>query len=54
LRIQSLEKQVQESRKETDVLKREVERTKKRDSTDAQLAEGGDSPGPKKPKADEA
>jgi chromosome segregation ATPase len=54
LRIQSLEKQVQESRKETDVLKREVERTKKRDSTDAQLAEGGDFPGIKKPKTDEA
>jgi chromosome segregation ATPase len=52
LRILSLEKQVQEARKETIVLKREVDRTKKRDSTDAQLGEGGDSPGPKKPKAD--
>jgi chromosome segregation ATPase len=52
LRIQSLEKQVQQARKEADLLKREVERTKKRDSTDAHLAEGGDSPGPKKPRAD--
>jgi chromosome segregation ATPase len=50
LRIQSLEKQVQKARQETDLLK---QRTKKRDSTDAQLAEGGDSPGSKKPRADE-
>jgi hypothetical protein len=102
-RIQSLEKQVQQAHKETNLLKRELERTglphmkqsdaekevkrcravieklaktsyqareeiallkqeletRKRgrdpnaDSTDAELAEGGDSPGPKKPRADE-